>query len=48
MSRLGNIKKGIYVCLFCGFIPFNQLELLAIEGVVPWISIRCVCTGVTE
>ena len=37
----------LQVCLFvCGFVPYRQLELLAIEGLVPWVII-CVCAGVT-
>ena len=34
-------------CLFvCGFVPYRQLELLAFEGLVPWVIV-CVCVGVT-
>ena len=37
----------MFVCLFvCGFVPYRQLELLAVEGLVPWVII-CVCAGVT-
>ena len=37
----------LFVCLFvCGFVPYRQLELLAVEGLVPWVII-CVCAGVT-
>ena len=31
--------------LFEEFVPYRKLELLAFEGLVPWISI-CVSTGV--
>ena len=37
------IKIELFVC---GFVPYRQLELLAVEGLVPWVII-CVCAGVT-
>ena len=38
---------NLFVCLFvCGFVPYRKLELLAFEGLVPWVIV-CVWAGVT-
>ena len=34
------------VVVVCGFVSYRQLELLAFEGLVPWVIV-CVCAGVT-
>ena len=51
---LYTVKDGMYaplsipggIIVVFGFSSYMQLELLAFEDLVPWISI-CVCTGVT-
>ena len=43
------VSRIFSVCLIlfvCGFVPYRQLELLAVEGLVPWVIIG-VCAGVT-
>ena len=42
--------------IVCGFVPYRQLELLAVEGLVPWgdghrsvlcMYMNCVCVWVS-